>query len=212
MLCSPMLSWLRARGVPSGIAILLIVLSVILAGTLVGIVVGDAVRAFNNDLPSYQLRLQEMTAELIPWLNGMGVNINTEQFKEIINPGVAMQMAGNVVAGFSNTMANAFMILLTVIFILAEEAGFAAKLVHARGGSTTALEALERFSKAVNDYMGLKTLISLGTGLLAYILLLIIGVDYAVMWAMLAFLLNFVPTPLAPFLRRCRRYYWRWCS
>ncbi|MGS2722537.1 AI-2E family transporter [Porticoccus sp. GXU_MW_L64] len=194
MLCSPLLSWLRARRVPSGVAISLIILSVVLAGIAVGAVVGGAVRDFNNDLPQYQLRLQEMSSGLVEWLVGMGVNADPQQLKEVINPAVAMKMAGNVVAGFSDTMANAFMILLTVIFILAEEAGFAAKLVHARGGSTGALEALERFSKVVNNYMGLKTLISLGTGLLAYILLLIIGVDYAVMWAMLAFLLNFVPT------------------
>ncbi|MCV6604757.1 MAG: AI-2E family transporter, partial [Porticoccaceae bacterium] len=159
MLCSPLLSWLRARKVPSGVAILLIVLSVVLAGIAVGAVVGGAVRDFNNDLPLYQARLQDMSSGLVEWLVGMGVSIDPQQLKEVINPSVAMKMAGNVVAGFSDTMANAFMILLTVIFILAEEAGFAAKLVHARGGSTSALEALERFARVVNNYMGLKTLI-----------------------------------------------------
>ena len=45
----------------------------------------------------------------------------------------------------------------------------------------------------INKYFGIKTLVSLGTGLLVYFFLLIIGVDYPLLWAVLAFTLNFIP-------------------
>ncbi len=194
MLCSPLLSWLKARKVPSGIAVTLIVMMVISAGILVGAVVGGSVTGFSDNLPHYESRLQVMIGGLVNWLSGFGLELEGEQIRQMVNPAVAMKLAGNLLAGFGNTMANAFMILLTVIFILAEEAGFGAKLVQARGGNTSALEALERFSHAVNSYMGLKTLVSLFTGFVVYVLLLVLGVDYAIMWGLLAFLFNFVPT------------------
>ena len=194
MLCSPLLAWLKAWRVPSGLAITLIILMVIAAGILMGAVVGGSVTGFSDNLPHYEARLQQMIGGLVSWLSSFGLQLDGEQIREMVNPGVAMKLAGNLLAGFGNTMANAFMILLTVVFILAEEAGFGAKLVQARGGNTAALEALERFNHAINNYMGLKTLISLLTGLLAYVLLLIIGVDYTIMWGLLAFLFNFVPT------------------
>lgn len=194
MLCSPLLAWLKARKVPSGLAITLIILMVIAAGTLVGAVVGGSVKGFSENLPLYEARLQQMIGGVISWLSGFGLELQSEQIREMADPGIAMKLAGNLLAGLGNTMANAFMILLTVIFILAEEAGFGAKLVQARGGNTAALQALERFSHAVNSYMGLKTLVSLFTGLVVYIWLLILGVDYAIMWGLLAFLFNFVPT------------------
>lgn len=194
MLCSPLFSWLRSKKVPSALAITLIVLMVASAGMLVGAVVGGSVKSFSEDLPLYEARLQEMIGGVVTWLQGNGIQVNADMVRDVVNPAVAMKLAGNVVASFGNIMTNAFMILLTVVFILAEEAGFSTKLVKARNGDTGAVEALENFSQAINSYMGLKTLISFFTGAAIYIWLLVVGVDYAIMWALLAFLLNFVPT------------------
>ena len=105
-----------------------------------------------------------------------------------------MQLAGNTLASFGNVMTNAFLILLTVIFIFAEEVGFREKLLNARGASESSLEGLESFTRSVNRYLAIKTLLSLVTGLLVLLVLWVQGVDYPVMWALLAFLLNFVPT------------------
>ena len=46
----------------------------------------------------------------------------------------------------------------------------------------------------MHSYLAIKTAISLLTGLLIFIWLTILGVDYAVLWGLIAFLLNFVPT------------------
>lgn len=194
MLCSPLLSWLQVRRIPSSLAIVMIILMVVLAVVLLGVVVGGSIQRFGEDMPAYQQALTQMLDNVIPWLNKVGLETDAEHIRQIFNPAQAMKVVGTVLASFGNTMTNALMIILTVVFILAEQAGFAAKLVQARGGDRAALNAMESFNKAVNSYMGLKALISLLTGVLAYILLVSLGVDYAVMWALMAFLLNFVPT------------------
>ena len=194
VICSPLLTWLKAHRVPGGIAILLIIGVIVVAGFLVGAVVGASINGFRGDLPEYQARLQELSGGLQQWLAGLGVEIHPEQWRESFNPSAALALAGNTLASFGNVMTNAFMILLTVVFILAEEVGFADKLRQLEGGSEKTLAAIGRFTHSVNQYMAIKTLLSLVTGMLVMVWLMVLGIDYAVLWGLLAFLLNFVPT------------------
>ncbi|MBQ0721157.1 MAG: AI-2E family transporter [Gammaproteobacteria bacterium] len=194
LICSPLLGWLKSRRVPSGLAILLIVLGVVCLGIIVGAVVGSSIRDFRADLPEYQARLQIMSSGVQQWLTNIGIDLDPVLWQQSFNPGVAMQLVGNMLASFGSVMTNAFLILITVIFIFAEEVGFREKLLNARGAGEHSMGGLESFSNSVNRYLAIKTLLSLATGLLVLLVLWIQGVDYPVMWALLAFLLNFVPT------------------
>lgn len=194
LICSPPLVWLKARGVPAALAILIIISGVVLVGVIMGAIVGASINHFRQDIPLYQQRLQDMFAGVLNWLAGRGVTLDLAQIKSSFDPGAVMQVAGNTLASLGNVMTNAFLILLTVVFILAEEIGFSEKLKRARGESMTTMAAIKRFTGSVNQYLAIKSLLSLLTGFLVMIWLWIIGVDYPVMWGLLAFLLNFVPT------------------
>jgi len=194
LICSPLLVWMKARSVPAILAILLIIFGVILVGLVMGAVVGASINDFRHDIPLYQDRLQGMLAAVLKWLAGRGINLDMAQIKSGFDPGAVMLVAGNALASLGNVMTNAFLILLTVVFILAEEMGFAEKLARARGNPVAAMTAIRHFTSSVNRYLAIKSLLSLLTGVLIMIWLWIIGVDFPVMWGMLAFLLNFVPT------------------
>ena len=103
-----------------------------------------------------------------------------------------MALVSNMLASFGNVMTDGMMILLTVIFILAENTGFAEKLTRARGLNGSS-QWLQTFTDSVNSYMAIKTAISFVTGLVIFIWLSVLGVDYAVLWGLLTFLFNFVP-------------------
>jgi predicted PurR-regulated permease PerM len=84
-------------------------------------------------------------------------------------------------------------VLLTIVFILSEAAGFPAKLRAAFGRR----ESSDRFAnirQEVQHYLGIKSLVSLTTGSVVAGALAIIGVDFPLLWGMLAFLLNYIPT------------------
>ena len=89
------------------------------------------------------------------------------------------------------------MVLLYAIFIVSEETSFGNKLKKLFS-STEELEnattILQKINKSISDYIGLKTLDSLLTGLIGYIFLAIMGVDAPFFWALLMFLLNYIPT------------------
>lgn len=193
VLCSPPLLWLSRHKVPNGLAIL-IVLSVIIAlFALVSMVVGSSVADFREDLPSYQARLRGQADQWLAWLAAKGIDLDPNIWRDNINPGAVLGFAGNALASFGNMMTNFFLILLTVAFILAEEVGFADKLRSARPNADASVTAIGRFTHAVNRYMAMKTWISMLTGSLALLWCYSIGLDYAPLWGLLAFLFNFIP-------------------
>jgi predicted PurR-regulated permease PerM len=86
------------------------------------------------------------------------------------------------------------LILLTVVFILLEVQSFPVKVRALTGAGSHGPSQLNRLFESVKKYVAVKTLVSLLTGLSVGIMLLVIGVDFPLLWATLAFFLNYVPT------------------
>ncbi|MBB3169422.1 AI-2E family transporter [Simiduia aestuariiviva] len=193
VICSPPLLWMKSRGMPGGLAVLLMILLIVLMGAIIGAVVGSSIASFRADLPEYQARLQEMSGGLRGWLASRGLEIDRGFWAENVKPSAALALAGNTLSSLGNLMTNAFLILLTVIFILAEEMRFADRLARAHEDMQSTINGINRFTKAVNHYMALKSGLSLATGALVSLWLWFLGVDYALLWGTMAFLLNFVP-------------------
>ncbi len=92
---------------------------------------------------------------------------------------------------------DAFIILLYVIFILIEEGIFHLKIemIYPSKKEQKRIEELfEKLDYNINRYLTLKTIVSLITGALSYVVLLIFGIDAAFFWALLIFGLNYIPT------------------
>jgi predicted PurR-regulated permease PerM len=192
MVVAPLVTWLRARGVPNGLAILWVVVLMLSIGFLLGAIVSSALGNFRQDLPEYSSKLGALSSGFQQWLSAHGIAVSAEQWQNSFDPGALMALVANTLASFGNVMTDGMMILLTVIFILAENTGFAEKLTRARGLSGSS-QWLQTFTDSVNSYMAIKAAISFVTGLVIFIWLSILGVDYAVLWGLLTFLFNFVP-------------------
>ena len=194
IICAPPLFWMQRKGVPNALAVLSILVGIIVIGLLLAAFVGTSVNDFSKALPVYEKRLADITAAVVSWLNNLGLQISGPVLTDYFDPGKAMKMAANTLAGLSGLLTNAFMILLTVIFIMLEASGFPQKLQKALGGSEKSLDRFRDFTESVNRYLALKTLFSLATGITIWVFLAIIGVDFAMLWGLVAFLLNYVPS------------------
>ena len=193
MIVSPLLQWLKARRVPGGIAILLIILLILSIGLILGAVIGSSVDSFRQDIPIYSAKLAVMSEAVQQGLAHRGIAIDADLWQNSFDPSAVMLWVGSALASFGNVMTNSVLILITVIFILAENTRFGDKLRIARGDKNSQAW-LGELSSSIYGYLGIKAAISAVTGLLIYIWLTILGVDYAVLWGLIAFLLNFVPT------------------
>ncbi len=189
---SPMF-WLQKKGAPTWVSLLIVILGVLLAGLVMSAMVGTSVRDFSKALPIYQAKLKIQTTTIIAWLDKTGIDISRPALVEIFDPGAAMNLAATVLNGLGNVLANTFLILMTVIFILLEASSFPTKLQQILENPDSSLGNFEKFLDTVKQYMAIKTWISLATGTCITIWLTILGVDYSLLWGLLAFLLNYVP-------------------
>ena len=193
IILTPPLFWLQKKGISRILAIALIILVLLGIGVIMGRFIGESVTGFTTSLPIYHQRLLSKLGDLVVWLNARGVAISDQMILEHFDPGMAMQMAARTLTSLSGVLANTFMILLTVIFILMEAAELPGKLRDVLKDPEKSLAGFSRFTHSVNQYVALKTIFSLATGLLIWLWLAFLGVDYAPVWGLLAFLLNYVP-------------------
>lgn len=196
LVCLPPLYWLRKKGIPIGVAVGLIITG--FAGTIVLFVatVGTSLQQFSSALPRYTQSLQNMTGSAFNWLAEKGIDLSQYEsaLNDAFNPSAAMQMAGDLLRGAGGAASSFFMLILTVTFILFEVTGIPAKLSQISSSPKDTVEAFEKFIDSLKRYIGIKTLVSLMTGVIVTIWLTVVGVDFAILWGTIAFALNFIPT------------------
>jgi predicted PurR-regulated permease PerM len=190
----PML-WMQSKRVPAIIAALTIVSMIMLILAILGVILGTSIADFTAALPTYQQRLDVIIQGAVTFvaerLNG------DESFKglgDMIDPGWAMGLAASILNGMKDVLTNVFLIFFTMIFILLEASTGETKIRAAFGRSPESFRRPREFLTNLGRYLGIKTLVSIATGLLAGLLTWSIGLDFPLLWAMLAFLLNYVPT------------------
>jgi AI-2 transport protein TqsA len=193
IIAAPALLFLRAYKVPSIIAIILVILAIASTGLLLGVLVGNAVDDFSTQLPTYQEKLKALTNDGLTWLSGMGVPVPQEILSKLLDPAKAMSMAAQGLSSLGGLLTNTFLILLTVVFILLEASSFPAKLHRILDNPEQSFVHFDQFIENIKRYMAIKTGTSLLTGIIIYVWLLVVGVDYPVLWGVIAFFLNYVP-------------------
>jgi AI-2 transport protein TqsA len=192
-LCAPPLHWLQRQGVPKGLAVAIILLGLLVVALLLAVFVGRSVNALTQQLPVYQERLGIIIAGLSAWLSSLGLDMTNVLISDYLSPGKIMALVYYTLATFKGLFRNMFLVFLTVLFILIEASGFPDKLQAAFPDPEKTLGHFKAMTASVNQYMGVKAIFSLATGVLVWILLALIGVDFAPTWGLLAFLLNFIP-------------------
>jgi AI-2 transport protein TqsA len=193
-LCAPLLFWLQRFKIPNGLAVGIIFLGLLVIALLLMTFAGRSLNTLSRQLPAYQERMAGIISHSIAWLNTHGADIDPKNFllADYFSPRVIMNMVAYGLSILRALFTNMFLVLLTVLFILLETSGFAQKLAAAFPDPKIQ-EHFKAMSANVNRYMGLKALISLATGISIWILLAIIGVEFAGTWGLLAFFLNFIP-------------------
>jgi len=113
---------------------------------------------------------------------------------EWLDPDWAMGVIKSITAELGNLLSNAAIILITVIFMLLEASRLPAKVRAAFGGRDAERSHMDDIVDNIRRYMAIKTTTSLLTAALVTILVIAIGLDYPLLWGLLAFLFNYVPS------------------
>ena len=190
----PML-WLQRKRIPSFLAALFIVTTILLIFGILGTILGSSIAEFTAALPGYQAQLDVIVAGVFDFvvkhLNG---DESMESLGDMIDPGWVMGLVATILNSLKGVLTNTFLIIFTMIFMMLEVSSVGTKVEAALGRSAESLERPREFLHNLGRYLGIKTIVSSATGACAGLLAWSIGLDFPLLWAMLAFLFNYIPT------------------
>jgi AI-2 transport protein TqsA len=194
ILSLPLLGWLQRNRVPPPIAVLITLLANVFVIAVLIFVVSRSLTEFINALPRYVVMIQASVDNTLARLAERGVDTTYWDSADFVNPGALLDLARGTLRGVASILSTTLLVLIILIFILAEASGFGYKLRAAMGGGDVDLSRFTRITLEVQRFLGIKTLTSLVTGTLIGVWVWLMGLDFPLLWGLLAFLLNYIPS------------------
>jgi predicted PurR-regulated permease PerM len=195
------LDYLKRLKVPGFLRIIIVIAIVMTVIFMLGKLISVNISEFQKQLPAYEAKFWGYAAHILAYFD-----ISQEQGQEMLDSflnnfkqkqfaslgGLVQTLSGS----FFSFLGNLMWVLLFMIFFLAEREAFSKRLVRNMGEDNAApvLDSMNHINTAVQQYLGLKTIISLLTGVLVTVVLWLFGVDFALLWGTLVFIMNFIPT------------------
>lgn len=197
ILTLPIVVWLQRQGIPTTLAIFLAVLVDVAVVSLLILLASQSIAEFQDRLPRYASRLTDLWDSWIQGLQGWdvpGASNLAVYVSELVNPAQVVTLAGGTLTRVFAFASNAFLVFLILIFILGEATVFPAKFRAILGSQQGHSSRLTKMVAEVQEYLGIKTFISLATGVLLGSWCWVMDLDFPVLLGLIAFVLNYVPT------------------
>lgn len=191
---SPLVFRLTRSKVPYPLAVMIVLFAELAVLVTVGLLVGSSAARFEERLPRYRERLGTLYRDSAEWLTAHGVEVETDRLSELLNPQSILDVIGATVTGLGSILSSMVLVVLVLAFTLFDAARLWREIEARFAGGRAGDHVLGTISREVNRYLAVKTSTSLVTGLVLGVFCAVMGVDFAVLWGLLAFLLNYVPT------------------
>jgi len=185
-------SWIE-KYCPSWLSATLSMLVIVLFLVFVGEMIANNAQAMVNALPVYEANVQGLM-EQIQQSFGLEKIPNVSSLLEGFE---FTNIVSSILNTFSGIAGNIFLILIYVVFLFLEQVSFPLKL-QALFAEEERYERVQHIlrgiNKAISSYISVKTAVSVLTAVLSYTIMALIGLDFAIFWAFIIFLLNYIPS------------------
>ena len=178
---------------PGWLCLVLSLVTMLIALTVVTQVISANVAEVSQAAPTYQQNFRHLLEAAVAYF-GVGPPPDSVEIMRNINVG---QLLSGLATTLSGLLGDAGLILIYVGFLLVEQRTFNIKLralIPDRHRAAAIQSVIDEISRQIQFYIWIKTLMSLLTGCVSYIVLTLVGVDFAGFWAFVIFMLNFIPT------------------
>ena len=197
---NPLMEKLSKFKIPNVISIILIMLFVVSIFLVVGYFMGIMVNLLIAKLPYYAERVKAvdilLSQYVIKYLDDVPRDFSIISSLNVDWYSLLMGWLTSISSRVLSLLSDVMIILITLMFLLFERSTFMPKVSVAldndKGQKLSSL--IGKINKQIAKYLSFKTIISLATGLCFYLTALVTGLDFALLWGFLAFVLNFIPT------------------
>src|SRR3712207_3571205 len=191
LLFNPVYSWLRRRGLPTPLALLIMLVGLTIFFVALFFIVGVSITRFSERVGFYVTRLNLELGNLDTLLERLG--LSNLDVREAVKPSALADALGAVLSGISGFLSNLFLILMITLFLLGEGPAMMDRLRASAGRDNPQVERLTTVGRSVVRQFGLRAIVNLVTGAGVTVLLFFSGVDFPLLWGILTFFLSFVP-------------------
>ncbi len=192
---SPILDFLTRKKIPRAISILFIVIFSFFIIYLLGLLFYSSGKTFASEFPKYGQKIGSILASIQEQLK--------LTFPKLESVGWVEQLDINRIGGFLlsslgpffSFIALLFLIFIFLIFILAGRGNIKVKIEKSfnKERSSQIINIIQKIDNQIQKYLAIKTIVSFVTGVLATVVLMIFGVDFAIVFGFFTFILNYVP-------------------
>ncbi len=189
----PMLRWLRDRGLPGWLAVTSVASFVLLVGAVGVTYTAVTAKEISDKLPEYKDQLAERQETVEIWLEKQGVDVAALKEDNNLDGNEALQFAVDFALGLASTLTSILLVGVILVYLLAESAGYSKRFHRAIGEEAPFHRALDDFARDLGKFMTLRAWLGLFAAIFDVILLSVLGVDFAVFWGVLSFVLSFIP-------------------
>ena len=191
LLFSPIYAWLRRRRIPTPLALVIMLIGLSVLFTGIFLIMGVSIARFSGDIASYTGKLNVQVGNVEDLAKSLG--LSEVNIRDAVKPSALAGAIGSVLAGVADFLSNLFLILVIVLFLLAEGPTMMDRLRSSAGRDHPQVERLTVFGRNVVRQLGLRAIVNLVTGAGVTILMFVLGVDFPLMWGILTFFLSFIP-------------------
>ncbi len=214
----PFYSWMCKKKIPGIIALVIIVILILIIANISSVFIFTSISSFESQAPTYQNKFMTIFAEVGKLIQSNEMISNfvmnnlklEEQLKKIDIGGILT----SVISGLAGIFGNFILIMIYVVFLIPEIGDFRKRLKQAYTlkKATTITNVIDDVFDDIKKYLLNKTLINFTHAVLAYIILIIFNVDFAIVWAFLIFFGSYIPNigatvmTIIPFLSALLQY------
>lgn len=189
-LALPAFRWIQRKGVKRGLSLFLLIIFLLVAGIGLILLILASVDSLQSGLDLYADQLSARMADLTAALANTGVDITALSEKAASLSSAALSgMLGAIASAASNALVS----LVIVAFFLLESERFLVIFRSDAVKERPMLSQLPEVARTAVRYFGIRSRLNLITGIGVTLLCLILGVDYAPLWGVLAFFLSYIP-------------------
>lgn len=190
---APAQAWLITRGVPGWLSLLIVLLTLVVGLALLMVVMAVSAVHLSEELPQYEPRVEALKVELRDWLGERGIDAGETLDLKLYDPRKLLDTAASLVDQIANVVGWAASFLLILAFMLAYGRDFVPKLINRFGKDSAAIKRGREYVSDVGHYVAITTLMGLAAAVGDVILLWVTGVDFALFFGALSFIMSFIP-------------------
>src|SRR5215212_2670469 len=191
LLFSPIYGWLIRHRIPTPLALVIMLVGLTLLFAAIALLLGISIARFSGEIGSYTSKLNDQLGNIQDLTNSLGVT--TADLHKALSPSALTGAIGTILSGVADFLSDLFLILVIVLFLLAEGPAMMNRLRASTGPEHPQVARLTVFGRNVVRQLGLRAIVNLVTAAGVVLLLLVLRVDFPLMWGVLAFFLSFIP-------------------